>query len=458
MCIRRIITILVPALVVALGVVGLPAVADAAANDVVVVGHGWGHGRGLGQYGAYGYAVDQGWSSAKILEHFYGGTRAGTIGNPDVTVRLSSLEGPTDPLKSTGTWITSSQDFRVGALLVAKGSAARIVRSGALWKVFTTFHGCAAGRSYGPWTMTVATVHTAVDPGDDITKMLKVCANGRSYRGTLNPVPEGASLALVNRLPMESYLRGVVPRESPASWGDAAGDRGMAALQAQAVAARSYAQAENRYLPDAKTCDTISCQVYGGAADLGLPIEDVRTDRAVAATAGQVRLDPRNGVVRTEFSASTGGWTAPGGLWPAVQDLGDSLSPFHTWTVTLNGAALAGRYSVGSFMQVLVTAQNGPGAEGGRAGTVRIVGSTKSITVSAQQFASDWNLDSDWFFPVDQPLQQVTWLHYVKLATSPQIYRQFHLAAGGWTDYAPIGTANWQAKGSPVVATVAALS
>jgi len=60
MCIRRIITILVPALVVALGVVGLPAVADAAANDVVVVGHGWGHGRGLGQYGAYGYAVDQG--------------------------------------------------------------------------------------------------------------------------------------------------------------------------------------------------------------------------------------------------------------------------------------------------------------------------------------------------------------------------------------------------------------
>lgn len=109
------------------------------------------------------------------MEHFYGGTRAGTIGNPDVTVRLGSLEGPTDPLKSTGTWITSSQDFRVGALLVAKGSAARIVRSGALWKVFTTFHGCAAGRA--------------------------------------------------------------------ASWGDAAGDRGMAALQAQAVAARSYAQA-----------------------------------------------------------------------------------------------------------------------------------------------------------------------------------------------------------------------
>jgi SpoIID/LytB domain protein len=306
--------------------------------------------------------------------------------------------------------------------------------------------------------MTIATVHTAVDPGDDITKMLKICANGRSYRGTLNPVPEGASLALVNRLPMESYLRGVVPRESPASWGDAAGGRGMAALQAQAVASRSYAQAENRYLPDAKTCDTTSCQVYGGAGDLGLPIEDVRTDKAVAATSGQVRLDPRNAVVRTEFSASTGGWTEPGGLWPSVVDLGDSSSPFHTWTVTLTGAALADRYGLGSFQQVLVTGQNGLGAEGGRAGTVRIVGSAKSIAVSGQQFASDWNLDSDWFFPVDQQQQQVTWLRYVKLAASPQIYRQFHLASGGWTDYAPIGTTDWQAKGSPAVATVAALS
>ena len=63
---------------------------------------------------------------------------------------------------------------------------------------------------------------------------------------------------------MDDYLRGVVPRESPASWGDASGGKGMAALQAQAVAARSYAAAQNRY-SWAQTCDYQNCQVYGGA-------------------------------------------------------------------------------------------------------------------------------------------------------------------------------------------------
>jgi SpoIID/LytB domain protein len=225
----------------------------------------------------------------------------------------------------------------------------------------------------------------------------------------------------------------------------------MAALQAQAVAARSYAQAENRYPPYARTCDTTSCQVYGGAADHGVPLEDPRTNKAVATTAGQVRVDARNRVVRTEFSSSTGGWTAPGGLWPAVRDLGDSASPLHTWTTTLDGAALAGRYGVGAFRRLLVTAQNGLGAEGGRVNTVRVVGSAGSATVSGSQFSFDWSLNSDWFFPVDQPRQQVTSLRYVRSPHSAQIYRQFSLASHGWTDAAPISIADWVAKGRPKV-------
>jgi len=61
MRIRRLVIIVVPCMAVVLGVVVLPQGASAATNDVVVVGHGWGHGRGMGQYGAYGYAVDHGW-------------------------------------------------------------------------------------------------------------------------------------------------------------------------------------------------------------------------------------------------------------------------------------------------------------------------------------------------------------------------------------------------------------
>ena len=56
----------------------------------VVTGHGWGHGRGMGQWGAYGYA-QAGWSAAQILDHFYGGTTAGSAGNPNLSVRLSGF-------------------------------------------------------------------------------------------------------------------------------------------------------------------------------------------------------------------------------------------------------------------------------------------------------------------------------------------------------------------------------
>ncbi len=404
----------VPALALVLSLTGLPPVAGAAAPagpksphgaslTVVLAGHGWGHGRGLGQYGAYGYAVDHGWSAARILAHYYGGTRAGQMGRYRyITVRLSSLEGPASPLRSTGSWITSSQAFTVGNRRVAGGSAARIAWSGHGWQIFTASHGCAAGQAHGPVTVSSPAVSTVASPGNDPARMLTVCTSGRSYRGTLRVVRSQQSVLMVNWLPMESYLRGVVPSESPAGWGDGGGGRGMAALQAQAVAARSYALAENRYPPYAKTCDTTSCQVYAGAAEHGVPVEDPRTDRAVTSTSRQVRLDARNRVVRTEFSSSTGGWTDSGGLWPAVRDLGDSASPQHTWRATLSGQRLAGRYGVGTFRRVVVTAQNGLGAGGGRAERVRVVGSAGSRTMSGSQFAADWGLNSDWFLPVGQ--------------------------------------------------------
>ena len=89
-------------------------------------------------------------------------------------------------------------------------------------------------------------------------------------------------------------------------------------------------------------------------------------------------------------------------MWPAVRDDGDSRSPLHPWTATLDGAALASRYGLGTFQRVVVLAQDGLGAQGGRVKTIRIVGSAGSRTISGSQFAYDWNLSSDWFFPVRQ--------------------------------------------------------
>ena len=57
-------------------------------GEVTLIGHGNGHGRGMGQWGAFGYAK-QGWSSTQILSHYYGGTTAGKVDNVDVSVILT---------------------------------------------------------------------------------------------------------------------------------------------------------------------------------------------------------------------------------------------------------------------------------------------------------------------------------------------------------------------------------
>ena len=144
----------------------------------------------------------------------------------------------------------------------------------------------------------------------------------RYYRGSLLAVRDanGASRA-VNVVPLDRYVRGVVPREVSAAWADHGGGAGFEAVKAQAVAARSYAWAEARY-SYAKTCDGVAVpgvQRRGRARPPACvsALEDPRTDRAVAETAGQVRIDAKGAVARTEFSSSTGGYTA-GGMFPAV--------------------------------------------------------------------------------------------------------------------------------------------
>ena len=74
-----------------------PSTVDAAPNDIIAVvidGTGFGHGRGMSQWGAYGYAVDHGWDWKQILDHYYGGTVAGTVPTSErIRVRLTGLDG-----------------------------------------------------------------------------------------------------------------------------------------------------------------------------------------------------------------------------------------------------------------------------------------------------------------------------------------------------------------------------
>ncbi|MGQ0765675.1 MAG: SpoIID/LytB domain-containing protein [Gemmatimonadota bacterium] len=131
--------------------------------------------------------------------------------------------------------------------------------------------------------------------------------NGRRYRGELRLVAADTAILVVNVLALEEYLRGVVPVEI----GVRGGAEG-AAVEAQAIAARSYAVV--RALENVtRSYDIVagtSDQVYGGI-DVEHPLADV----GIRASAGAV-LTWRGRVVRAPYSSTCGGTTAaPGDIW-----------------------------------------------------------------------------------------------------------------------------------------------
>jgi peptidoglycan hydrolase-like amidase len=365
-------------------------------GDVQISGHGYGHGRGLSQWGSRGYAVDHGWSAQQILAHYYGGTTAGQVNNPPIGVELLS-RGGRDVIVTAPSLTINGVQVNDAAVLVRRNSSG----------TFTAYRGAGCG---GPWTswdgalssgLVVASAASATDPANHV----QICepAQVRGYRGDLQVLDTGTSSAVVNRLLLEDYLRGVLPREMPASWADLGGGRGAQALQSQAVAARSYALStpRNAY---ATTCDTTSCQVYGGeyirphGASTRTSLEDVRTDAAIAATAGMVRLNSSGGVSRTEFSSSTGGWTA-GGTFPAVQDLGDATAgnSHHNWSVAIDVDVLATRLGTPAITGISVVQRNGLGADGGRVLMVAVDTTGGRHDFTGGKFRILAGLRSDWF-------------------------------------------------------------
>ncbi|HKN48956.1 MAG TPA: SpoIID/LytB domain-containing protein, partial [Actinomycetota bacterium] len=374
---------------------------------VELAGHGWGHGRGLGQYGALGYAL-QGWQYPQILDHFYGGSQSGPNPAPSMSVRLTGFDGNDTIVVQEQSHLSTPVDGGAG-----RYAALRAHLIGPNQFEVDSGPGC-----QGPWTPLAAstagpvTFNPAVPTPSssmDRTELLQVClpAGGTQWlRGSIQAVDalgqgNGADQRTVNDLGMEDYLLGVVPSESPASWGSLGGGAGMEALKAQAVAARSYAASQNRYAY-AKICDTDSCQVYRGRAIQDAAgfrdVEDARTTAAVNATAGQVRVTAGQ-VVSTEFSSSTGGYTA-GGRFPSVPDDGDavSLNPNHNWDVTVPVSMLESAYAgIGNLVWMQVTQRNGLGDLGGRATQIQIQGTAGTTTTTGDDFAARLGLRSNWF-------------------------------------------------------------
>ena len=262
-------------------------------------GRGWGHGVGMSQWGAEGYAR-HGFGYRKILAHYYPHTHIASAGPRTVRVLLVEQQ----PTLRIG----SGSPFLV---LDARGSKMHlkprtfVVRPG--------FKGLAFPLRFEPGAQPLS-------------------VGGDGYRGDVVVRKKPGGLTAVNVLPLDRYLRGVVPWEVPVGWH-------AQTYAAQAVAARSYTLATLKPGADFDLYPDDRSQMYGG-----IRAERTETNLAVGATAGQV-LEWGNTIIPAYYFSTSGGRTSSiHDAWPHMQqvpylvsvaDPYDYISPHHVWPTTV---------------------------------------------------------------------------------------------------------------------------
>ncbi len=332
-------------------------------TTVVLNGHGWGHGLGMSQWGAYGYAL-HGWSYTAILTHYYSGTTIGT--RPGLNVRVLLLDGKRQvALSSAAAWHVTDAAGTTEALAPGK-----LVLTPDL-----TVNG-----------------QTLVSPLTFSPGGAPLQVGASPYRGKLVVRSADSTLEVVNSLTLEAYLRGVVPAEMPADWP-------AEALKAQAVAARSYAIATLSTLVTASTFDLYSdqrSQIYGG-----IDAETPATNQAVVDTAHQIVLSDGK-VATTYFFSSSGGQTASASdelntsipYLVSVPDPYDTLSPHHDWGPVLFSAAQVAKAIKlpGSLLDLVPTID----PSDARAHTITATGTRGQLSLTGPALRQDLGLRSTW--------------------------------------------------------------
>jgi stage II sporulation protein D len=356
------------------------------ATTFVLKGHGWGHGIGLAQYGAKGYA-DRGESYAWILGHYYPNTvlaerkakRRVLLASGRSSISLGSnaefSARGVGRAFAAGTWTVSANGD--GRLRLVNGGVVRRLKNN---KVFEA----------GAAPLRLA---------------------GVRYRGTITLRLSGSRVSALNTLGLDAYVRGVVPREMPSSWH-------LEALKSQAVAARSYSLASPgkcSWFGSRALCPTTWDQVYGG-----MSAETASTNQAVSETKRQVLLSGGS-VASTFFFSSSGGrtasvadeWGSNQASYPylvSVDDPHDVISPHHNWgpNDAEEDCPNAGRdcvWSAGALKQELggkaprrirdftVTSRNGSN----RVATARLSGPPGAKSIKGGTLRAELGLRSTWF-------------------------------------------------------------
>lgn len=253
-------------------------------------------------------------------------------------------------------------------------------------------------------TMGIEVVHKKEDLIVAVEQYIHI--NNRRYRGdiSIHRTAGKTGMTVVNTLPVEQYLYGIIKNEISPDWA-------MEAVKAQAVAARTYAMANyNKHKADGfDVCATTDCQVYGGRES-----EAPRAIEAVDATRGLVLMN--NGkLITAYFHSSSGGYTENSeNVWSAQQPYlrgvvdYDQNCPYYKWekkltVAELNQAIGKAGYNIGSLQAIELSPLSKPPVFGtdrgisGRVKNIRFLGTGGSIQVPGEKLRRILDLKSTLF-------------------------------------------------------------
>jgi stage II sporulation protein D len=354
----------------------LPSVAGASTRQIIR-GAGFGHGVGMSQYGAYGYAR-HGYDYQQILTHYYSGSSISKSGNGDIRVLLQTGGGSA----------TFSGATDGGGHQLNPAKTYKVKLNGLAGEILLDPKGKQLGHFNVPLDITSSTSPLRLN-GRAMNGV-----GGGHYHGALEFRPSPfRGLAVVNVVGLDDYVKGVVPGEMPSSWSPAA-------LEAQAVAARSYALATDAGGPVFDQYPDTRSQVYKGADG-----EMSSSNAAVDSTAGQV-LRYQGRIVTAYFFSTSGGHTedvenvfygaTPEPYLKGVKDPYDNISPKHRWNITLTTSGLQHRLGslVRGKLRGVKVLQRGVSP---RVVWANVVGTRGSVKVRGATLRSKLGLLDTWF-------------------------------------------------------------
>ena len=229
----------------------------------------------------------------------------------------------------------------------------------------------------------------------------ELALDGRRYRGALELRHKGGGLTAVNVVPVDGYLRSVVPEEMPVDWP-------AEAIKAQSVAARSFALASRgRHASEGyDLCTTTHCQLYTGTT-----AEKSASNAAIKATRGEV-LTYGGKPIEALFHTDSGGMTENSeDVWgshvPYLRAAKDTPAKTMPWTKTVSRADLerklaAKDHDIGKVRSIVLS----PLAIGraakdrtasGRVKTMTVKGTKGTATLSGTTWRSLLGLKSTLF-------------------------------------------------------------